>query len=90
MSDHDVSRLESELERARALLREERAAFEDRVLALETGQAELAAQVRRLRRALRRARSRSDAVAPEDQAAGSDPGGNVPIGRSRARFRGRR
>jgi hypothetical protein len=85
MSDRDVSRLESELVRARALLREERAVFEDRVVALEAEQAELAAQVRRLRRALRQARTQPDQVTqPEEQ-----DGSAGRIGRSLGRLRGR-
>jgi hypothetical protein len=83
MSEPDLSRLESELERARALLREERTAFEGRLLALETERAELTAQVQRLRRSLRRAQSGEPATPPQESSAGL-------IGRSLARLRGRR
>jgi hypothetical protein len=95
MSDAEGSRLESELERARALLREERAAFQERVLALETEQAELTAEVRRLRRALRRARSRQDGVPlteelpPGDGPSSDDPSSHGRVGRLLARLRAR-
>jgi hypothetical protein len=90
MSDAEGSRLESELERARALLREERAAFQDRVLALETEQAELTAEVRRLRRALRRARSRRDAVPRhEDRPRSDGPSSHGRVRRLLARLRAR-
>ncbi len=90
MSDVEGSRLEAELERARALLREERAAFQERVLALEAEQTELAAETRRLRRALRKARSRRDAVTPpEDRPRSEGPSSHGRVGQLLARLRAR-